>query len=105
MGGCGMLSVSFILPVIGGFYDKGISANLPEGQTIESLAAAHAGSELADLWAQVQNAAGLHALETVAIFANHSARDFCIDSSSRQKIEIESRIRILRIHSILKTSP
>ena len=67
MGGCGMLSVSFVLPVIGGFYDKGISANLPEGQTVESLTAAPAGSELADIWAQVQNAAGLHALEIVAV--------------------------------------
>lgn len=67
MGGCGMLSVSFILPVIGRFYDEGIAANLPDGQTVEALSAAPAGTELANLWAQVQNAAGMSALETVAL--------------------------------------
>lgn len=67
LGGCGMLSVSLVLPVIGRFYDQGIAANIPAGMNQETLSAAPAGSELAEIWAQVQNAAGLHALELVAI--------------------------------------
>ncbi|MCG8526452.1 MAG: MFS transporter [Opitutales bacterium] len=67
MGGAGMLSVSFVLPTIGKFYDNGIASNLPEGQTVETLSAAEPGSQLAEVWAQVQNAAGLSALEAVAI--------------------------------------
>lgn len=67
MGGCGMLSVSFVLPIIGKFYDEGIAANIPEGQTLEGLSSAPAGSELAELWTQVQNAGGLSALQSVAI--------------------------------------
>jgi len=56
MGGAGMLSVSFVLPVIGRWYDAGISARTPEGETLvgEALAA-------------VQSAAGLEALGKVAI--------------------------------------
>jgi len=67
MGGCGMLSVSFVLPVIGKFYDQGISTHIPDGQTVESLSAAAAGSDLAAVWVQVQNAAGLSTLQTVAV--------------------------------------
>jgi MFS family permease len=56
MGGAGMLSVSFVLPVIGGWYDAGIAERTPAGPvpTGEALAA-------------IQSAAGLEALGKVAI--------------------------------------
>jgi MFS family permease len=56
MGGAGMLSVSFVLPIIGGWYDAGIAARTAEGvrPTGEALAA-------------VQAAAGLEALGKVAL--------------------------------------
>jgi fucose permease len=56
MGGAGMLSVSFVLPVIGGWYDAGIAARTPAGS-------APTGAELA----AIQAAAGLEALGKVAI--------------------------------------
>lgn len=67
MGGAGMLSVSFVLPQMGALYDKGIAANLPAGQTLESLTAAAAGSDLAKTWMDVQAAAGLDTLGKVAL--------------------------------------
>jgi len=56
MGGAGMLSVSFVLPVIGGWYDAGIAARTPAGSapTGEALAV-------------IQSAAGLEALGKVAL--------------------------------------
>jgi MFS family permease len=56
MGGAGMLSVSFVLPIIGGWYDAGIAARTAEGvrPTGEALAA-------------IQAAAGLEALGKVAL--------------------------------------
>ncbi len=56
MGGAGMLSVSFVLPVIGGWYDAGIKERMPAGEapTGEALAA-------------IQSAAGLEALGMVAV--------------------------------------
>jgi MFS family permease len=59
IGGAGMLSVSFVLPVIGRWYDTGIALRLPAGATTASLPA----SQLAD----IQAAAGLHALGNVAV--------------------------------------
>ncbi len=56
MGGAGMLSVSFVLPVIGRWYDAGIAARSPSG-------AALTGADLAT----VQAAAGLEALGKVAL--------------------------------------
>ncbi|MDF3071353.1 MAG: Major Facilitator Superfamily protein [Polyangiaceae bacterium] len=56
MGGAGMLSVSFVLPVIGAWYDAGISARTPAG-------AAPSGEALA----AIQAAAGLEALGKVAL--------------------------------------
>jgi hypothetical protein len=55
MGGAGMLSVSFVLPVIGGWYDAGIASRTPAGTapTGEALAA-------------IQASAGLEALGKVA---------------------------------------
>ena len=55
MGGAGMLSVSFVLPIIGGWYDAGIAARTPAG-------AAPTGDALA----AIQAAAGLEALGKVA---------------------------------------
>ena len=66
MGGAGMLSVSFVLPIIGRFYDQGIAAGLPAGIAREAMSAAPAGSELATKWLSVQATAGLGALGEVA---------------------------------------
>ena len=67
MGGAGMLSVAFVLPVMGRVYDAGIAARVPAGQTADALAAAPAGSDLAGLWTRIQADAGLATLGRVAI--------------------------------------
>ena len=46
MGGVGTLSVSFVLPLIGRFYDRAIIARMPAGHTAAELAAAPAGQRL-----------------------------------------------------------
>jgi fucose permease len=56
IGGAGMLSVSFVLPIIGKWYDAGIAARTPAG-------AAPTGDALAG----IQAAAGLEALGKVAL--------------------------------------
>ncbi len=56
IGGAGMLSVSFVLPIIGRWYDAGIAARTPAG-------AAPTGDALA----AIQSAAGLQALGQVVI--------------------------------------
>jgi hypothetical protein len=56
IGGAGMLSVSFVLPIIGKWYDKGIALRTPAGVTPTE-------TQLAD----IQAAAGLHALGNVAV--------------------------------------
>lgn len=66
MGGAGMLSASFVLPLIGRFFDAGIASRLPTGQTAETLSGATPGSELASTWANIQSAAGHEALGKVA---------------------------------------
>jgi MFS family permease len=58
MGGAGMLSVSFVLPVMGRFYDGGISARLA-GRPSGDLPAAE--------WTSLQAAAGLETLGRVAV--------------------------------------
>ena len=50
--------------------------NIPEGQTLAGLSSAPAGSELAELWTQVQNAGGLSALQSVCDFAHYSSSHF-----------------------------
>ena len=71
MGGAGMLSVSFVLPVIGRFYDEGITARLPHGVTAKALEGAldgaPAGNEAAAQWAAIQAQAGLESLGWVAV--------------------------------------
>ena len=56
IGGAGMLSVSIVLPMIGHWYDNGIAIRTPAGTT-------PTGPQLAD----IQAAAGLHALGNMAI--------------------------------------
>ena len=67
MGGCGMLSVSFILPVLGKYFDDGITQRIPAGQTIQALSAAPDGSDLAISWLKIQASAGLERLGRVAL--------------------------------------
>ncbi len=55
MGGIGMLSNSYMVPLLGKFQDKGIAARLP------------AGADLATASAQIQAAAGLETLGKVAV--------------------------------------
>jgi len=56
IGGAGMLSVSFVLPIIGKWYDHGIAARTSEG-----------AAPTADALASIQAAAGLEALGRVAV--------------------------------------
>jgi MFS family permease len=56
MGGAGMLSVSFVLPVIGSWYDAGIAARTPAG-----------APPAPEAMAAIQAAAGLEALGKVAL--------------------------------------
>ncbi len=56
IGGAGMLSVSFVLPIIGRWYDKGIALRTVAGVTPS-----------AEQMADIQAAAGLHALGNVAV--------------------------------------
>lgn len=67
MGGAGMLSVGVFLPLVGGIFDKGIAARIPDGQTQAALAGAPAGSGLADQWSHIQAGAGLEMLGRIAI--------------------------------------
>ncbi|HTL66314.1 MAG TPA: MFS transporter [Lacunisphaera sp.] len=56
IGGAGMLSVSFVLPIIGRWYDAGIAARTPAGAT-----------PAGDALAAIQAAAGLDALGKIAV--------------------------------------
>jgi len=67
MGGCGMLSVSFVLPVLGKYFDDGIAQRIPAGQTIQALSSAPDGSDLAINWLKIQASAGLEMLGRVAV--------------------------------------
>ncbi len=67
MGGAGMLAAGISAPIIGKIYDDGIARHIPPGQTPDLLAAAPAGTPLADTWSQVQAAGGLEALGKIAL--------------------------------------
>jgi hypothetical protein len=68
MGGCGMLSVAFALPLLGKYFDQGIASRIAgSGPTADALAAAPDGSPLASLWMQIQASAGLEMLGKVAV--------------------------------------
>jgi fucose permease len=66
MGGCGMLSVSWVLPQLGAMYDKGIALRIPSGVTQPALEAAPPGSELGTTWLGIKASAGLDMLGRVA---------------------------------------
>jgi len=67
MGGAGMLSAGFVLPVIGRWYDAGIAKAIPEGTSVDTLKAAATGTPEALQWAGIQAEAGLHALGQVMV--------------------------------------
>jgi MFS family permease len=73
MGGAGMLSVSFVLPIIGSWYDAGIAARTPAvAPTGEALAA-------------IQAAAGLEALGKVALLPVILTVAFVLVAVARRK--------------------
>jgi MFS family permease len=74
MGGAGMLSVSLVLPVIGGWYDAGIAERMP-------LGAAPTGETLA----AIQSAAGLDALGKVALLPTILTVVFAAIAMSRRR--------------------
>jgi MFS family permease len=67
MGGVGMLSVSFVLPVMGRVFDQGIAARLPAGRSAAEMTLAAPGTPTASLWMQIQASAGLETLGRVAV--------------------------------------
>ncbi|RYZ01177.1 MAG: MFS transporter [Myxococcales bacterium] len=82
MGGAGMLSVSFVLPVIGSWYDAGIAART-------SVGAAPSGEALA----AIQAAAGLEALGKVALLPLLLTAAFvAIAVSKRKAAEVPARV-------------
>jgi MFS family permease len=76
MGGAGMLSVSFVLPVIGRFYDSGIAERLG-GRAAATLPAPE--------WTSVQAAAGLETLGRVAALPAILAVVFLVMLLARKK--------------------
>jgi hypothetical protein len=80
MGGAGMLSVSFVLPIIGGWYDAGIAARTPAGS-----------APTGDALAAIQAAAGLEALGKVALLpALLSVAFIAIAVTRKKKASIEA---------------
>jgi MFS family permease len=78
MGGAGMLSVSFVLPIIGGWYDAGIAARTPAvASTKEALAA-------------IQAAAGLEALGKVALLPAILTVAFTLIAVVRKKVAVST---------------
>lgn len=67
MGGCGMLAVAWILPVMGELYDMNTTLALPEGYSLESLKNALAGSAEAELLNNAKLTGGSSTLRYVAI--------------------------------------
>src|SRR5665213_1445189 len=78
MGGAGMLSSSFVVPLVGRGFDHGIAARIPSGVTLDALKNAVSGSDLANQWAQIQASAGLETLGQVAIIPTVLAVVFLI---------------------------
>lgn len=85
MGGAGMLSVSFVLPVIGKFYDQGITERIPAGASLEALKSAPAGGELASTWSAIQAEAGLESLGKVGVLPTILAVVFLVLWLARRK--------------------
>lgn len=74
IGGAGMLSVSFVLPVIGKWYDTGIATRTPAGAPPSG-----------DALAAIQSAAGLEALGKVAILPAILTVVFILIAVTRKK--------------------
>ena len=74
IGGAGMLSVSFVLPIIGKWYDSGIAARTPAG-----------GAPARDALAGIQAAAGLEALGKVALLPAILLVIFVVIAVTRRK--------------------
>lgn len=66
MGGAGMLSSSFVVPLVGRWYDAGIAERLGPGESAESLTAATDATSVSH-WSHIQADAGLAAMERVAL--------------------------------------
>ena len=67
MGGTGMLSVAFILPFIGDFYQSRTILHIPEGYTLKMLTEFPAGSFEANILKNATLAGGAETLTYVAI--------------------------------------
>jgi hypothetical protein len=67
MGGAGMLSTSFVLPIMGRMHDAGVALRLPPGTTAAELASAAPGTAAAQQWTAIQAAAGLESLTRIAV--------------------------------------
>jgi fucose permease len=67
MGGAGMLSTSFVLPIMGRMHDAGVASRLPPGTAATELAAAAPGTAAAEQWTAIQADAGLESLGRIAV--------------------------------------
>lgn len=67
MGGAGLLSVSFVLPIMGRIFDQGIARRLISGERLADLMTAAPGSSAFLRWVTVQAGAGQETLGKVAI--------------------------------------
>jgi predicted MFS family arabinose efflux permease len=67
MGGAGLLSVSFVLPIMGRIFDQGIAQRLAPGESLAGLTAAVPGSAGFARWIAIQAAAGQETLGQVAL--------------------------------------
>ncbi len=74
IGGAGMLSVSFVLPIIGKWYDNGIAIRTPAGVALSA-------TQTAD----IQAAAGLHALGNMAVLPAALTVIFIVIAFTRKK--------------------
>ncbi|WP_290792935.1 MFS transporter [Flavihumibacter sp. UBA7668] len=67
MGGAGMFAVSIYTLIMGGFYDRLIAKQLPEGASMEAYRTAAAGSSEAGQYAAAQLTAGPDVLRATAV--------------------------------------
>jgi MFS family permease len=67
MGGAGMLSVSFILPMMGKRFDNNLTGLIPENYILETLKNAVKNTKEATLWTQINLEAGSQTLLSVAV--------------------------------------
>jgi len=89
MGGVGMLSVSFVLPIMGRVFDQGIAARLPAGTASSVLAAAAPGTQPALLWMDIQAQAGLETLGRVALLPAALTVVFAAMLAARRRKQVQ----------------